>query len=718
MRARFLKLAATVVAGLALLGPAAAQEAPEAAAPAASPPPAAAPLPKAPIPYTTIRPKTAPRRAQPSAAGDTRAAATPRPAAATDPAPFVPLTAAAPIPPVELEAYVDGLVTQAMAEDHIAGVTVSVVQNGQVVLKKGYGFASFSPARPVDPDRTLFRIGSISKTFTWIALMKEIEAGRMRLDAPVNLYLPQRIQVRDQGYDQPVTLRHLMTHTGGFEDRALGQLFERDYDRVRPLTVYLRQERPRRVREPGALPAYSNYGTALAGAAVSNVTGKTFEALAEQTIIHPLGLGRTTFREPHPEKVGLPRPMDPALARDVATAYRWTPSGYQRRGFEYVGHAAPAGSASSTANDMARYMLLLLNGGTLDGVTVFSPTIARNMRTPLYKPAPDAPGWNWGFRELTLPGGRKGFGHDGATLSFHSNMVLVPDLNLGVFVSTNTDSGFALAQRLPDQVVDRFYTPRFEPPPAGSRDLLRQADTYEGVYLTTRRAYGGMEGFIMSLVGFADVGVTPAGYLRTFDSNHGVRLWAATEKPGVFRAVDGPQTLVFTLQDGEASRFLAASGAAAFERRGDGAGPRLLAILAALTAMASVAVLIGVFFRSRRDFRQTTVQARASLLQTTQAVLWLITFVTFGTWVAGTGDPANVVYNWPGVWLVLASACALLAAVLTAVTVIMLPIIWRGGRRVDSWTPGRKLRFTITALIFTAFAADLGYWGALTPWSG
>lgn len=712
---RFLKIALAAVAGLAFLAPASAQETPP--PPDPGPPPAvAAALPSAPIPYTTIRPKSARRSTRP-AATQASASSAATPAVAESAEPFVPLAAAAPVPPAELEAFVDGVVSEAMAGEHIAGVTVSVVQNGQVLLKKGYGFAGLTPARPVDPDRTLFRIGSISKTFTWIALMKEIESGRMRLDAPVNLYLPQPIQVGDQGYDKPVTLRHLMTHTAGFEDRVLGQLFERDYDRVRPMSVYLRQERPRRVREPGVLPAYSNYGVGLAGAAVSNVTGKTFEALAEEQIIYPLGLTRTTFREPHPVKDGLPRPMDAALARDLAAPYRWTAEGYEKRSFEYVGQVAPAGSASSTAADMARYMLLLLNGGALDDVTVFSPAIARNMRTSLYRPEPDASGWNYGFADLALPGGRRGFGHDGATLSFHSNMVLVPELGLGVFISTNTDTGFQLAQRLPGQIVDRFYTPRFEPPPPGSPDLQRQARTYEGVYLTTRRAYGGMEGFVMSLIGFVDVGVTPAGYLRTSSGMAGSKLWAATAKPGVFQSVDGPQTLVFNLQDGRANRFIA-SGAQAFERRGDWTGPGLLALLAGLTAIASLAVLIGLAFRSTRDFRQTTVQARASLMQTTQAVLWLVAFGTFGAWLAGTGDPANVVYNWPGPWLVLASACALLAAVLTAVTAVMLPIIWRGGRRVDSWTPGRKLRFTITVLIFAAFSINLAYWGALTPWSG
>ncbi|MGH1557141.1 serine hydrolase domain-containing protein [Caulobacter segnis] len=133
-----------------------------------------------------MRPAGAPAAAAP--------VAPPAPAPASAPAAIAPtpvLAAAAPLPGPQLEAFVDGVVRRAMSRDHIAGVTLSVVQNGQVVLKKGYGFANLDQRKPVDPDKTLFRVASISKTFTWIALMNEIEAGRMRLDGPVNLYLPR-----------------------------------------------------------------------------------------------------------------------------------------------------------------------------------------------------------------------------------------------------------------------------------------------------------------------------------------------------------------------------------------------------------------------------------------------------------------------------------------------------------------------------------------------
>src|SRR5205823_4836383 len=115
----------------------------------------------------------------------------------------------------------------------------------------------------------------------WTLVMKEVERGRMKLDSPVDLYLPERLQVRDQGNLRQVLVRDLMTHSAGFEDKTLGRLFEVRPNRVRALGAYLRQERPRRVRAPGILPEYSNYGAGLAGAAVQQDAGKPFMDLAE-----------------------------------------------------------------------------------------------------------------------------------------------------------------------------------------------------------------------------------------------------------------------------------------------------------------------------------------------------------------------------------------------------------------------------------------------------
>jgi len=621
------------------------------------------------------------------------------------------LTAGTPIPPAELEVLVDGLVRESMAASHIAGVEVSVVQNGQIVLKKGYGFAG--PGRPVDPDQTLFRLGSISKTFTWIALMKEVEAGHIRLTEPVNLYLPEKLQIKDQGFKRPILVRDLPTHTPGFEDRALGQLFEQNPRRIRPLADYLREERPRRVREAGAFPTYSNYGAALAGEAVAWVNGHPYQDIVESEIIRPLRMNHTTFREPYPARADLPPPMPAALAGDVSTGYRWAGGGFVPQTFEYITQVAPAGAVSSTAGDMARYMLMILGGGQLDGATIYNAATATGFRTTLQASAPGIDGWDDGFMEFALPGGFRGQGHGGDTLWFHSMLVTVPELNLGVFVTTNTDTGPRLTGHLAQRIVAQFYALPQDLPLPGSPALAADRSVYAGTYLTTRRPYGGLEKFAFLIIGQTKIGVTDDGRLLA-----GEHSWVPEGPAGHFRQIDGPQAMAFDVQDGRAERWFPASGAVAFDRIGPLYQLPTLIFVAALALLASIATLVGIFTRDRRESRQTPMQNRAGLVQSTIAVLWLIAVVLAGAWAMGAADVGRVMYHWPGPALIIASACALTAALLTLLTILMAPSVWRGGRRVDSWTAWRKLRFTITTIIFTAFSVMLGLWGALAPWSG
>ncbi len=675
--------------------------------PAASsaPPPAAAkpvPAPAKPRPKPAVQAVAKPTQAAPAA---------PLPAQVAG----ARLAPGTPIPPTELEAFVDGVVRQAMTSRHIAGVAVSVVQGGQVVLDKGYGFAG--PGRAVDPNTTLFRVGSISKTFTWIALMKEVEAGRMRLDSPINLYLPEPLQIRDQGFKRPIYVRDLMTHSAGFEDRALGQMFEDDPARVRPLADYLREERPRRVREPGVVSVYSNYGAMLAGEAVAYVDGHPYQDLIDAEILGPLGMAHTSAREPYPARAELPRPMPAALAGDLSTGYRWAGGSYRPQAFEYVTQGAPAGAVSSTAGDMARYMLMILNGGRLDAASVYGPDTAKGFRTTLQASAPRVNGWDNGFMEFALPGGFRGQGHGGDTLWFHSMMLTVPDLNLGVFVTTNTDTGPELTTELPQAIVGRFYAAPPVSPRPGVASLVDDRAVYAGTYLDDRRPYHGLEKFVFTLIGQASLAVTADGRLLT-PGGGGEQAWVPDGPPGHFVRVDGPETMAFKIDNGRAVRWYTASGATAFDRIGPLYQARVLGLVAALAALASIATLVGLAVRDTRESRQTPTQARASLVQTTISLLWLVAMASFAAWAAGAGDLGKIMYGWPGPLVLMASACALVAALLTLLALVMTPVVWRGGRRLDSWTIGRKLRFTATTLIFVAFSLQLLMWGALAPWSG
>jgi len=626
------------------------------------------------------------------------------------------------IPPAELGAFIDATVRVAMDDKHIAGVTVSVVQDGRVVLEKGYGFASFTPPRRVDPATTLFRIGSISKTFTWIEVMRAVEAGKIDLDAPVNGYLPPELRVPDEGFKQPIRVRDLMTHSAGFEDRVLGVLFADDAAEVLPLDDFLRRYRPRRVREPGELSSYSNYGAALAGAIVEQVNDAKWQDLIERDVLEPLGVKHITGREPYPPRADLPAPLAAELAADLSTPFRWNGVAYDAREFEYTTQIAPAGAMSASARDMARYMLLLLGDGTLDAVTVFGPNAARAFRTPLTKLPPEVGALDAGFFQSPLPGGFVGYGHNGGTLSFFSNMTVVPALRLGIFVSTNTEGGGALSDPLAGRVVEHFYAPPREPPSApGKLDVAAARRAYAGEYRTTRRRYDGLEGFVMRLQ-TASVSVSPDGYLLV-GLGATAQRFVSSDRPDEFRNANGPAGALGTLRferDGERAARIALVPIA-FERVTALDSLNTLRVLAGLALLSSVGVAFGGFSRLAHKPAASAGQRLAGRVQLGAAWLWLASCAAFGVFgLRAAADVVNVVYGWPGVPMLVASSAALAASALTLASALFLPAVWRGAldgpRPTSGWSTWRKLRYTLALAIFAAFAVVLGAWGALAPW--
>ena len=625
-----------------------------------------------------------------------------------------PLTPGRPIAPLDLARFVDGAAADALAADHIAGMSVAVVQDGQVVVLKGYGMAH--PGVPVDPARTLFRIGSLSKTFTWIALMKEVERGRVKLDAPVNTYLPASLRVPDQGFHQPIRVIDLMSHAAGFEDISLGHLSEARGDRVTPLFTYLARHRPNRVREPGQLASYSNYGAALAGAMLVHLNGQDYETLIEREVIGPLGLADTTFREPYGPRAGLPAPMPAKLSAQLSGGFVWSGSGFRPAPFDYLSQIAPAGAASATAADMARYMRLLLAGGELDGVRIFDDRTASAFRTPILDVPRGVNGWAHGFMVRPMPGGFASYGHGGATTTFFTNMALIPDLGLGVFVTTNTDTGRPFAERLPKLIVQQFYLPSAPTRiAAGDPGLVKVAGRYAGAYVSTRRAYSGLEAFVNLMDGHDAVSVTSAGYLVTKVSGAG-QAWVPDGAPGRFRAADGDQQLVFRLDgQGRAMSFPGARGTFTLQRAGLALDPDLFRILAWLVLATAAATWIVALARRGLGIGRTRSQAAATSLTLAAAALWPLAIVTFEAWFSARGVIDG---PWPSPVVLTASSAALGAAAASLALLAMTPLCWR---RPDAppvgWSRWRKGGHLLVATIFVAFAGLVALRGGLTPWA-
>jgi CubicO group peptidase (beta-lactamase class C family) len=618
--------------------------------------------------------------------------------------------APAPPPPTNLEAFIDGVVESSMATDHLAGVSVAVVQGDRVIHLKGYGTAGLKPLRAVDPSATLFRIGSVSKTFTWILLMRLVEEGKVDLGAPVNRYLPSELQMPDQGFTKPIRVIDLMAHAPGLEDIALGHLVIEDPAKLMPMTAYLARYRPDRVREPGQFSTYSNYGAMLAGAIVSHVRGQDFQTVADTEIFRPLGMAHSTFREPYAPRADLPAPMPPELAKLGADPLSWAGGRYVAHPFEHFAHNSPGGGVSTTAADMARYMRMLLRDGELDGVRIFGPETARAFRTPILKSAEGVNGWAHGFMVASLPGGIKGYGHGGATQFHLSYMQLVPALDLGIFVTTNSAGGRSFIERLPLLIVNNLQGQTILQRPGDPR-LAAKAELYAGEYYSTRRPYAGLEKFLLLLEGRAELSVAD-GYLVSAQGGQ-ARAWVPEGGPGRFRDALGIDVLQMNLgPDGRASSFDTRGGTARMER----AGPLMSQTL--LYALAGLSLLVALWMaptRLKRLLNKAYIgrwAERIDRLSLLTALLWIGGFLAMGVW-AVTLDETSLLIRFPTPLLLAASWLAVAATVATAGLAALSPFAWTERR---DWPRLHATQHILAILIFGALALVLGTRGFLAPW--
>ncbi|MGI8495981.1 MAG: serine hydrolase domain-containing protein [Gemmatimonadaceae bacterium] len=266
------------------------------------------------------------------------------------PLPPKPEPGAAVLSAQDVDAWLDGYMPYALKTGDLAGAVVAVVKDGQILTTRGYGYSDVAKRTPADPKLTLFRPGSVSKLFTWTAVMQQVELGKVDLDADVNRYLDFKIPPRD---GKPVTMRQLMQHVAGFEEQAK-DIMSSDPKKTPAFDVLLKRWTPHRIFEPGTTPAYSNYGASLAGYVVQRVSGEPFDRYVEKHIFAPLGMTHSTFRQP------LPAELAPFMSKGYGVASK------PPKGFEIVG-PAPAGALSSSGEDMARFMIAHLQNGAYQG---------------------------------------------------------------------------------------------------------------------------------------------------------------------------------------------------------------------------------------------------------------------------------------------------------------------------------------------------------------
>jgi CubicO group peptidase (beta-lactamase class C family) len=374
----------------------------------------------------------------------------------------------------DAEAYLDGFMPYALQAGDVAGAVVVIVKDGQPLFEKGYGVADVEKRTPIDPKVTLFRPGSVSKLFTWTAVMQLVEQGKLDLDKDVNSYLDFQIPAT---WSKPITLRQLMTHTAGFEE-TLKHLGTYNQKSLMKLDELLKTWVPTRIFPPGEVSAYSNYGAALAGYIVQRVSGEAFDAYVAQHILQPLAMGHSSFAQPLPD----------ALAKDMA-------KGYPRASepavpFELVG-PSPAGSLSATGDDMAHFMIAQLADGAYGDTQILKPETAALMRKTAFTPDPPLPGMALGFYHEDR-NGHDIIGHGGDTAVFHSDLHLILDAKVGLFVSMNSAGKDGAAQDIRAALfhgfLDRYYPAAPVAPAPTLASAQQDGEALAGTYEPTRRS--------------------------------------------------------------------------------------------------------------------------------------------------------------------------------------------------------------------------------------
>jgi CubicO group peptidase (beta-lactamase class C family) len=582
------------------------------------------------------------------------------PAAAAEPA-TEPATAES------VRAFLDERVPALLAEFDTPGAAVAVTDRDATLYQRGYGHADIASGRPVTADGTAFATASVAKSFTAMALMQLVDAGRVELHADVNDYLPDDVTVPDTYAGRPVTLHHLLTHTAGFEEAVVGMAVERP-DQLLTLREYVRRHQPRRVEPPGRFTAYSNYGLAMVGLVVEEVSGQEFGAYLSEHVFAPLGMDRTV----------LGQAADARARLDVPTSYLHADAGCVPT-TDLLLNGLPAGGAFTTVEDMARFVRVLLRGGELGGRRVLSDAGIAAMLQRHEGNDDRLAGAGYGTWQRALDPAV--FGHDGDLPGTHTEYVVVPELGLGIYVATNGDGRDAdpvhdMESALVAEFLERFAGVHREGTPVPVAD----PGDYAGTYLSTRASQSDLSALKTA---FDQVKVQKAadGTLQTVSPVLPDQTWTPLGN-GLYQEPNGDR-LAFVVEDGQVVGLATdRDPTQAYERVPWYADPHvhLLVAAGALVVLATALVWPLTALVRRLRGRRRTAPPAARLVASVAALLCL-GFAAFLAYAVGQID-------------------FLQGLMLTGSPLLRAPL-------------GVAALFTVAALAVTAVAWRKGWWGLL-----
>jgi len=603
----------------------------------------------------------------------------------------------------EMEEFLDDLLKKEMEENHIVGAAVSVVKDGKLFFAKGYGYADLDNKISVDPEQTLFKIGSVTKLFTWTAVMQLAEQGKLDLDADVNIYLD--FQIPDT-YTQPITLKHLMSHTAGFEDQHVDMVAWKDED-LAPEREWLVSHIPARVRPPGEVAAYSNYGAALAGYIVTQISGESYSQYVQDHILEPLGMKSSTAFWPTP--TDLPARESVGYMDENGTI----------KVFPYIAGQKdlfPAGGIRASVTDMARFMIMHLQNGfygdASSEIRILRETTAQQMHSTLYTPDPRLLGNAYGFFEFN-DNGQWVIGHGGEAEPMQSALFLLPNQNLGVFVAYNSMGASGLTSQhrgFQRAFFDHYYPASALEPILPPADFVARADRFVGVYRWTRSSSTTLEKYTTQLFAPTVEVKNPGDGTLFVETPYGDMRLVEME-PLYFRQVDGPFHFVFR-EDSQGYIYYMFTDMIpqfAFEKEQwyETIGfnvPLLLVCFLMFLSMLLVALIR--FIRDRRLIDKLKPSPRW-IHVAYQLIIWIsilnLLFVA-GTFIWGQ----QIVFGIPLIYKFV-MGLGVLSTLLTVGALIYAVLAWKNGY----WSVAFRTHYTLVTVAAISFVWFLNQWNLL-----
>jgi CubicO group peptidase (beta-lactamase class C family) len=586
----------------------------------------------------------------------------------------------------DVETFLDGIVPLQLDREDIAGATVAVVKDGKRLFAKGYGYTDVKHKQPVTAE-TLFRPGSVSKLFTWTAVMQLVEQGKLDLGKDVNEYLDFKIP---EAFGQPISLKNILTHTAGFEEQWKDVS---PADKRSPnLGNYLKTHIPKRIFAPGTTPAYSNYATTLAGYVVERVSGQLFNDYIHQNIFKPLGMTHSTFAQPLPPELAPLMSNGYVLASDAP------------KEFETVS-VFPAASLTSSAADMSKFMLAHLQEGRLGAAQILKPETTSLMHSRAFGLDPAANAMAYGFYEESRNGQRI-IGHGGDTDYFHSDLHLVTDAGVGFFVSYNSvGRGEVLLTRT--MLWDAFLNRYFPAPPVNSPTLdsaKNDANAVSGNYISSRRheslfkSLALLEEATVSANEDDTISVREMNGLMN-DANGKPKRWREVA-PMTFRDINGQDSVIFKPDKNGQMQLILPFPVMVFQRVGLWENSQILLPVAGLSYFMMLLTLPLGFVAElvRRHYRQplklTTLEGRLRWVAIIVFALNLFFIVTLFGFLLFASQHPELLSDSSNIWIWLIQLIGVLGAVGSIVVFYNAIYTWTS-KQYGIWG---KLQATIFAL--------------------